>query len=109
MKEVYMKNNHCDNSLFLRAVEGLQINDKSTYKELYKKLEEVANTGKPAEFQFNYLRIRFCTKDKFYRFCLHWEVANALSGLKKTYYQKDYLGAGGGIYWRRLASAIIRA
>ena len=109
MKEVYMKNNHCDNSLFLRAVEGLQINDKSTYKELYKKLEEVANTGKPAEFQFNYLRIRFCTKDKFYRFCLHWEVANALSGLKKTYYQKDYLGAGGGVYWRRLASAIIRA
>ena len=104
-----MNNNHCDNSLFLRAVDGLQINDKSTYKELYKKLEEVANTGKPTEFQFNYLRIRFCTKDKYQRFCLHWEVANALSGLKKTFYQKDFVGKKGGVNWRRLASAIRRA
>lgn len=104
-----MKNNHCDNSLFLRAVDGISINDKSTYKELYKKLEEVANTGKPTEFQYNYFRIRYCTKDKFCKFCLHWEVANAISGLKKTFYQKDFVGKKGGVNWRSLASAIRRA
>jgi hypothetical protein len=103
-----MYNKHCDNSLFLRAVDGISINDKSTYKDLYKKLEEVAKTGTPTEFQHNYFRIRYNTRDKFHKFCLYWEVANAISGRKRIIYQKDYVSEKGSVRWKRLASDIRR-
>lgn len=100
-----MKNSHSENSLFIRGLEYLP-GDKLTFKELYNKLEEVANEGKPAEFQDNTRRIRYCTRDQYKKFCLHWIVVNVVSGRKQIFYTKDFIGAAGGIYWRSLASAI---
>ena len=102
------RNNHNDNSLFIRGVESIQKEDKLTYKELCNKLEEVAYEGKPAEFQDNTRRIRYCTRDEFKKFCLHWIVVNVVSGREKVLYTKDYVGKAGGIYWRSLASAVRR-
>lgn len=105
------KNNYCENTLYKRAIEGLSvIKDDQTYDELCRKLKEISWRGEPCEYQWNYLRIRYNTRDKHSSgFRLYFEVVNAISGLKKVFFQKDYVDSKGGIRWRRLASAVRRA
>lgn len=102
------RNNFSENAVLERAVRALSLVGKDDWHKLPGLLRDVACKGKPYEFQHNYLRIRYCTKDDLGQFKLHWFVTNAISGRQQYFYNKDWVGENGQIRWMSLAKAIRR-
>ena len=98
------RNKHSRNSALKMTLGSIKPEDKTSFGELRKKLPEIARAGHPYDFVFNYLGIRYCTKDKYGIFKLSWLVTNAITGEQKEFYTKDYVGKTGKVVWRRLAS-----
>lgn len=98
------KNNNfnCDAAL-KRATQALSQVGKTRFVKLPGMLKEMAYKGKPGEFQFNHLRIKYFTRDELGMFNLHWLVINAVSGTQKFFYTKDWIGERGNIHWRDMA------
>lgn len=99
-------NNFKENAVLERAVRALSKSSNDGWRKLPGTLKETACKGRPAEFQFNHLRIRYCTKDELGQFKLYWLVSNAISGRQEYFYTKDWVGGNGQVRWMKLAKAI---
>ena len=99
-------NNFSENAVLQRAVRALAETGKDDYRKLPGMLRETACKGRPAEIQFNHLRIRYCTKDDLGQFKLYWFVTNAISGRQVYFYTKDWVGENGQVRWMSLAKAM---
>lgn len=98
-----VKNGHKYGMLLENAATRMTKYGKRYWGEMYRVLRELANTGKPAEFQFNHLRIKYLTKDKYGNFKPHWIVADGISGQVKEFYTKDYVSDAGYILWKKMS------
>lgn len=73
------------------------------YQDLPKVLREVAETGKPAEFQFNHYRIRHLIRDEIGNLRLSWIVADGITHKVAEFFNKDYVSDKGNILWKKMA------
>lgn len=102
--KVYKYNKRSRNSAMRMTLGGLREKDFTEFNELRKTLPEVASKGKPVDLVYNYLGIRYMTKDEYGMFRLSWLVTNGITGVQKVFYTKDYVGKTGKVLWRSLAS-----
>lgn len=100
------RNHYSESAVLERAVRALSQSRKDDYHKLPGMLRETACKGRPAEIQFNHLRIRYCTRDELGQFKLFWLVTNAISGRQEYFYSKDWVSDNGQVRWMKLAKAI---
>ena len=108
-----MKNRHSENSLAIKTANHRlkgEVKARKTrlgkyhMQDLPSVLKQTASIGAPAEFKFNRWGIRYLNRDELGMFLPHWMVYDALTGIHKKLYNKDYINPKtGNIQWKRLA------
>lgn len=98
------KNGHSHSMLLENATTRMTKYGHRHAQDLPKILKEVAMNGQPCEFQFNYHRIKYLTRDKYGNFLLHWVVCDGILSTQKEFFTKDYVSkATGKVCWSKLA------
>lgn len=96
------KDSYNENELLKRSLKAIGVEDNKTWMLLPNILKETALGGKPTEFQFNHIRVRYHIQDHGL-FVLWWTVVNAITGNAAKFYSKDYIGKSGKMRWKHLA------